>query len=176
MALIYPSLPGIPSCFKTRQGLSRWSQTFRTVIFTVLLGKYSYLVKSAKSCRAWKTFLYQDSSQANKLTCLINCLSLLIWETQPKTNMVADREPIVHLTDWEHMSSCACTCIMNQRQATNCTHLTHVPHIFSVLLLCKRRDCLGSFVKGRIIYFYIMCQHLLTSTINIFVNGLSSLI
>ena len=35
--------------------------------------------------------LHQQSSQANKITCLVNCLSLLIWENKPKIYMGAEK-------------------------------------------------------------------------------------
>ena len=43
-----------------------------------------------------RELLYQDSNQANKITCLVTCLSLLIWETQPQTTTGADREPTIY--------------------------------------------------------------------------------
>ena len=39
-----------------------------------------------------KNDVIQGSNQANKIKCLITCLSLLIWENQLETTTGADRE------------------------------------------------------------------------------------
>ena len=56
----------------------------------------SNLLISYRACHMF-TFCLFLFKQTKKITFIITCLSLLIWETQPKTYTVADKEPIINL-------------------------------------------------------------------------------
>ena len=70
----------------------------QTLIFRLIVSvqfKVFFCSFSYEKTHNGQTFTLLQYSIRLIITCLVTCLSLLIWETQPKTTTGADREPTI---------------------------------------------------------------------------------